>query len=91
MYRVIREFRPSGMPLMVDALVDEDGCVFDDTVRIFPIINGVVCEPLPHTADLLLHTVTERLQMQQELVELTELKQKYGQTEIDGLPEEGCP
>ena len=35
--QIIREILPNGKPIIVDALIDDDGEVMPDTVRVFPV------------------------------------------------------
>lgn len=37
--QMIREILPNGIPIIIDAELDEDGSVKDDSIRIYPIFD----------------------------------------------------
>jgi len=45
--RLLRQVRPQGFPIIVDAEISEDGTVIKNSVTIYPIHpNGTIGEPL---------------------------------------------
>ncbi len=60
--QIIREILPNGKPLVIDALIDDDGEVMPDTVRVYPV-DFLMGEPfvLEHSAILRSPRLASRL------------------------------